>query len=259
MLPGRAESKRADPLSRARRYYRKQGFGRRIGFGERPALLVVDMQRDFLDPDAPATCAPMARERLPAVRTLLEAARQIRIPVFFSQGLVSPDLSDVGLWKAAAHAEGRVQVEGTAGAEIVPELAPLPGEHVIAKRRPSAFFRTDLETLLASLDVDTLIVAGTSMSGCVRATVVDAFSRDYRTMVVRECVIDRLPEVLEANLFDVDAKYADAVSLEETLTYFSTRSAEGAPVEALNGHLSVEAKPGSERPLRWVRRITLER
>jgi nicotinamidase-related amidase len=190
----------------------------RIGFGARPALLIVDMQRDFVDPDAPATCAPMAGERLPAVKELLNAARAAAIPVFFSQGLVSPDLADVGLWKGA-HAAGTVQVEGTPGAEIVAELQPQPGEKVIRKRRPSVFFATDLEVFLRGSHVDTLLLAGSSMSGCVRATAVDAFSRDYRTMIVRECVIDRSVAVLEASLFDMNKKYADVVALAEVIEY----------------------------------------
>lgn len=207
-----------------------QGYvDRRIGFGERPALLVIDMQRDFVDPDAPATCAPMAQERLPAIQRLLSAARDAAIPVFFSQGLVSPDLSDVGLWKSGPHADGRVQMEGTPGAEIVPELAPLSGEKVIRKRRPSAFFGTDLDVFLRGLRVDTLLMAGSSASGCVRATAVDAFSRDYRTIVVRECVIDRSEAVLEANLFDLDAKYADVVGLDEALAYLRSHADSRTP------------------------------
>jgi nicotinamidase-related amidase len=177
------------------------------------------MQRDFVDDDAPATCAPMAKERLPSIEQLLAVARGSGIPIFFSQGLVSPDLSDVGFWKGA-HAAGTVQVEGTRGAEIVDELRPRPGEKVIRKRRPSVFFATDFEVFLRGLSIDTLVLVGSSMSGCVRATAVDAFSRDYRTMIVRECVIDRSAAVLEASLFDVNAKYGDVVDLSETIAYF---------------------------------------
>ena len=213
----------ADPVDEGTRaIYASQGWGTtRVGFGERPALLIVDMQWDFVDPASPATCAPMAVDRLPDIRRLLEAARAARIPVFFSRGLVAPDLSDVGLWKGWAHRTGHSQVEGTRGAEIVPELAPLPGEHVVRKRRPSAFFASDLDVFLRGHRVDTLILAGSSMSGCVRATVVDGFSLDYRVMMVRECVVDRTLEVLERNLFDLDAKYADAVSLQETEAYLA--------------------------------------
>lgn len=191
----------------------------RIGFGARPALLIVDMQRDFVG-DGPASCTPMATERIPDIEQLLAAARRARVPVFFSQGLVSPDLSDIGLWKGP-HGEGKVQIEGTKGAEIVDELAPLPGEKVISKRRPSVFFATDFEVFLRGLGIDTVLLAGSSMSGCVRATAVDAFSRDYRTMIVRECVIDRTVQVLEASLIDMDSKYADVVSLEETVAYLA--------------------------------------
>lgn len=206
-----------------RAVYAAQGWGTtRVGFGERPALLIIDMQWDFVNPDAPATCAPMSGERLPDIRRLLDASRAARIPVLFSQGLVAPDLSDVGLWKGWAHATGHSQVEGTPGAEIVPELAPLPGEHVVRKRRPSAFFHSDLDVFLRGHRVDTVIIAGSSMSGCVRATVVDGFSLDYRMMMVRECVVDRTEEVCERNLFDLHAKYADAVTLAETLEYLQT-------------------------------------
>jgi maleamate amidohydrolase len=227
-----------DPIDEeTRAVYAGQGWGtQRVGFGERPALLVVDMQWDFVDPGSPSTCAPLAVDRLPDIRRLLDAARAAGIPVFFSQGLVAPDLSDVGLWKGWAHRTGHAQVEGTRGAEIVPELAPLPGEHVVRKRRPSAFFGTDLDVFLRGRRVDTLIVAGSSMSGCVRATVVDGFSLDYRVMMVTECVVDRTLEVLERNLFDMDAKYADAVGLAETLAYLATlpggRPAPGQPGSA---------------------------
>ena len=210
-----------DDATRSR--YAEQGWGTAPnGFGDRPALVIVDMQRDFVDPDSPSTCAPMAQDRMPAMRRLLDAAREATIPVFFTQGLVKPDLSDVGLWKGRAHRSGQCQIEGSPGAEIVPELAPREDEMVVQKRRPSGFFGTDLHRQLQSRGVDTVLLAGSSMSGCVRATAVDAFSHDYRTSVVRECVIDRTEEVLERNLFDIDAKYIDAVSLDQALEYLSS-------------------------------------
>ena len=217
------------PDEKTVRRYREQAFAEdRIGFGERPALLIVDMQNDFVDPEAPSTCAPLARQALPAIRTLLDAAREAPVPVYFSQGIVGRDLSDVGLWKSRHHREGRVQLEGTRGVEIVEELRPRANERVIQKRRPSAFFGTDLDILLRAHRADTLILAGSSMSGCVRATALDAFSHDYRTMIVRECVVDRSQSLIDSNLFDVDAKYADAVTLDETLAYLS-RIAAGRP------------------------------
>jgi maleamate amidohydrolase len=202
------------------RRYAEQGWGQsRIGFGERPALLVIDMQNDFVDPDSASTCAPMAQERIPRIRSLLEASRRADVPIFHTQGVVNPDLSDLGLWKGTAKRSGRCQIDGTRGVEIVVELAPLEGEPVIRKTRPSAFFGTDLHHRLQAAGVDTLLVCGASMSGCVRATVTDGFSFDYRVSVVRECVVDRSRALVTQNLFDVAAKYADDVSLEEAQAY----------------------------------------
>jgi maleamate amidohydrolase len=204
--------------------YRRQGMGQRIGFGTRPAVLVIDMQHDFCDPDAPTTLWPSIGETYAPIRTLSETARSRDVPVIYTTGLVAKDGSSAGLWryKQRYHAEGRIQIEGSRGAEIIEELAPLPGDRVIRKWRPSAFFRTDLEVFLGAQRIDTLLVCGTSVSGCVRATVTDGFMRDIRCMVVRECVADRTPEVMAANLFDMQQKYADVVTLAETLDYLGT-------------------------------------
>ncbi len=203
--------------------YKKQGFGvNRIGFGEKPAIVVVDMQKDFIDEDAPSTCHPSTTEIIPHIQRLLEKAREKNIPIFYSQGVVHPSLVEVGLWKSKAHKEGKVQIEGSKGVEITEKLQPAAEDFIIKKRRPSAFFRTDLDVYLSGLNIDTLILTGTSMSGCVRATATDAFMRDYRTMIVKECVADRVPEVLESNLFDVDAKYCDVILLQEALDYLET-------------------------------------
>ena len=203
--------------------YASQGMGQRIGFGERPAILVIDMQHDFCDPDAPTTLWPSIGTTYEPIRKLCASARSRRVPVLYTQGLVAVDGSSAGLWrlKMRAHGEGRVQIEGSKGASIIPELAPEPGDRVIRKWRPSAFFRTDFEVFLGSLRVDTLLVCGTSVSGCVRATVTDGFMRDIRCMVVRECVADRTPAVMEANLFDLNQKYADVISVSQALDYLS--------------------------------------
>ena len=194
--------------------YRKQGMGQRIGFGQRPAVLIIDMQHDFCDPEAPTTLWPSIGETYAPIRQLCASARARRVPVFYTQGLVAGDGSSAGLWryKQRYHAEGRVQIDGSKGAAIIPEVAPEPGDRIIRKWRPSAFFRTDFEVFLGVYAIDTLLVCGTSVSGCVRATVTDAFMRDIRCMVVREAVADRTPAVMEANLFDMDQKYADVVA-----------------------------------------------
>lgn len=178
-------------------------------------LVVIDMQRDFIAPESPLGCGTIGLSTVAAVSQLLATARSSGIPIVYTKALVRPDLSDHGLWKNGGQ-EPRV-VEGTTGAEIVPEIIPQAGDFVVLKRRPSAFFCTDLDIILRRLDADTLIVVGTTMSGCVRATVVDAFSRDFHVIVPPECVADRDMDVLTSNLRDVESKYASVVPLEHLI------------------------------------------
>jgi nicotinamidase-related amidase len=203
--------------------YARQGMGQRIGFGERPAVLLIDMQNDFCDPDAPTTLYPSIRSTYEPIKKLSAAAREKNVPVIYTKGLVAADGSSAGLWrlKMKHHGARGVQIEGGRGAEIVDELQPHPGDRVIGKWRPSAFFRTDLEVFLGVARIDTLLLCGTSMSGCVRATATDAFMRDIRVMIVREGVADRSEAVMEANLFDVDQKYGDVVTIDMCLAYLS--------------------------------------
>ena len=213
---------------RTQTLYSEQGMGLRIPPGERPAVLIVDMQNDFCDPDAPTTLWPSIGGTFEPIKRLCAAARERDIPVIYTQGMVAADGSSAGLWrfKQRFHAEMRIQIEGSRGAQIVRELTPQDGDRVIRKWRPSAFFRTDLEGFLGALRIDTLLCCGTSASGCVRATVTDAFMRDIRCMVIRECVADRTTAVLEANLFDLHQKYAEVVSLSNVLAYVASLSAE---------------------------------
>ena len=204
--------------------YAKQGMGQKIGFGAKPAVLIVDMQNDFCDADAPSTLHPSIISTIKPIKELALAARTMKVPVIYTQGLVAADGSSAGLWryKMRHHGLGNVQIEGSHGAAIIDELTPQPGDRVIRKWRPSAFFRTDLEVFLTVAGIDTLLLTGTSVSGCVRATAVDAFMRDIRPMIVREAIADRTLAVLEANLFDLQQKYGDVVSLNECLAYLVT-------------------------------------
>lgn len=215
-----------DDDDNTRTLYREQGMGLRIPPGERPAVLVIDMQNDFCDPDAPTTLWPSIGRTYDPIRRLCTAARERQVPVIYTQGLVAADGSSAGLWrfKQRFHAEMRVQIAGSRGAEIIDELTPQPGDRMIRKWRPSAFFRTDLEVFLGAQGIDTLLLCGTSVSGCVRATATDAFMRDIRCLLVRECVADRTPAVLDANLFDLQQKYAEVVTLLDALAYLATLS-----------------------------------
>jgi maleamate amidohydrolase len=211
------------PDSESNEIYAIQGMGQRIGFGRRPAVLLIDMQNDFCDPDAPTTLYPSIHSTYEPIKKLSRAARDHHVPVIYTQGLVAADGSSAGLWrlKMKYHGLSGIQIEGSRGAAIVDELAPQSGDRVIRKWRPSAFFRTDLEVFLGVRQIDTLLICGTSMSGCVRATATDAFMRDIRPMIVREGVADRSQAILDANLFDVDQKYGDVVTLDMCLTYVS--------------------------------------
>jgi len=211
-------------MSESVELYAKQGMGQKIGFGAKPALLIVDMQNDFCDADAPSTLYPSIMSTIEPIKQLAAAARARKVPVIYTQGLVAADGSSAGLWryKMKHHGLGNVQIEGSRGAAIISDLTPQAGDRVIRKWRPSAFFRTDLEIFLTVAGIDTLLLTGTSISGCVRATATDAFMRDIRPMIVREGIADRTQAVLEANLFDLQQKYADVVSLDECLAYLDT-------------------------------------
>ena len=218
-----APSSATRPDAASNELYARQGLGQRIGFGQRPALLLIDMQNDFCEPDAPTTLYPSITSTYEPIKQLSQAARAHQVPVIYTRGLVAADGSSAGLWrlKMKHHGLRGVQIEGGRGADIIDELTPQAGDRVINKWRPSAFFRTDLEVFLGVRQIDTLLICGTSMSGCVRATATDGFMRDIRCMIVREAVADRTPAVLESNLFDVDQKYGDVVTLASTLEYLN--------------------------------------
>jgi maleamate amidohydrolase len=196
---------------------RHAGFHGRVGFGERPALLVVDMNVGFTDPASPLAC-PLD-EVVAAVQQLLRASRVVGVPVIYTT--VAYD--EEGLETAAAFVDkipALATLEaGSRWVEIDPRIAPRADEPVLTKLFASAFFGTELAGLLDAAGRDSLIVAGASTSGCVRATVLDALQHGYRPVVPLEAVGDRNPEAHEANLYDIDAKYGDVVSLEETLAH----------------------------------------
>lgn len=199
--------------------YRQQGFGLRMGFGQRAAVLIVDMQNDFTDASAQTNASRSSQQAIPHILRLREVSRELGVPVFYSRGIVHPSRIDEGLWqeKSAGHRDGKVQIDGTWGAEICDELRPAPGEVVINKHKPSVFYASDFDVYLRSLKIDTLVICGSSTSGCVRATATDAFMREIRPILPPECQVDRDPDVMAANLFDLDSKYADVVPLDEVV------------------------------------------
>lgn len=205
-----------EEYDRLRAEFREKGFGRRVGFGQRPALLAVDLITGFTDLRSPL--AGELDSQLAATNDLLEPARAAGIPVIFSTVAYDAELREAGIWIRKIPANGRL-VEGSEWVEVDKRLNQQSGETTLVKKYASCFFGTDLIARLVSRRVDTLIITGCTTSGCVRATAVDSCSYGFHTIVVEEAVGDRaaLPHV--ASLFDIDAKYGDVVGLEETLGY----------------------------------------
>jgi maleamate amidohydrolase len=201
------------------------GFGRRIGFGERPAVLVIDVQNYMVGPPAgsphayPSACGAEAERALPAIAALLAAARAHGAPVVYTRNEYRRDGADMGVYRrkrGMPETEGWC-VAGSEGAQIHPAVAPADGDIVLPKGKPSAFFGTPLLGLLVDRGVDTVIVCGGSTSNCVRATTVDAASHNLRAIVVADCVFDRFEVSHLTALFDLDRQYADVVGLDAAL------------------------------------------
>ena len=201
-------------------FFAERGFGLRIGFGERPALILVDFLQAFTDPRQ-MLGADLDRE-IAAAQPLLGLAHGRGLPVLFSTVIYDDaDLADAGIW--ALKQKGCTTLRaGSDGVRLDPRLEFRPGDSLLVKKYASCFFGTDLVSRLNAHRVDTLIIAGCTTSGCVRATAVDAVQNGFRPMVVREAVGDRSAAAHRQSLFDLDAKYADVVSLDETLAYLAT-------------------------------------
>ncbi|RED00415.1 N-carbamoylsarcosine amidohydrolase [Ectopseudomonas oleovorans] len=197
-------------------------WGNRVGFGQRPALLLIDFMQSYTTPGAPLF-APGVVEAVAHSVALLAAARARGIPVIHSNIRYHPGhFADGGMWVKKAPVM-QDMVEGNPLVSFCPEVQPLPSEVVLTKQYASAFFGTSLAPMLHAMGVDTLIMLGCSTSGCVRATAVDAVQYGYRGIVVRECVGDRHQAPHEANLFDIDNKYGDVVSRAAALDYLATQ------------------------------------
>lgn len=189
--------------------YRRQGFGKESGFGDRPALLVVDFVNGFTDPDRFG--GGNILDAVTNTKALLAKARQASLPVAFTRVVYVADGSDAGVFCLKVPAL-RSLTEDAADGQIVSDLAPAMGEHVVCRIQPSAFFGTGLADWLVAHHVDTVLVAGCTTSGCVRASVVDSMSHNFRTVVVTDCVGDRAEAPHQASLFDMGQKYADLMT-----------------------------------------------
>ncbi|KAL3473156.1 Isochorismatase-like protein [Aspergillus californicus] len=206
--------------------YAQSGFAHRMGWGSRPALLLIDVCKAYWSADSPLSLLgnPAAEGAPDSMRRLLAAARKSNIPVIWTKvEYSSPDMADAGLFWRKSKTLDVWQKGDTRGLDACVEgLEPVVGDVVVSKKYASGFFGTTLGSELQTLNVDTVVICGVSTSGCVRATTLDAMQSGFRPMVVGSACGDRTPEIQNANLFDLDAKYADVVSEEEALEKLSS-------------------------------------
>jgi maleamate amidohydrolase len=212
-----------------RRIYESAGFGRKAELGKRPVILVVDVTKAFVGdkPEPilksiekfPNSCGEQGWKGVYNIRTLLSVAREYKIPIFYTCAPRENEFA-LGMW---AKKDSRV-VESSANdsntsVAIPREISPQPEDIILEKLKPSPFFGTPLLSYLINFRADTIVVTGCTTSGCIRAAVIDAFSYNYAVMVVEECTFDRGTLSHKVNLFDMDQKYANVVSLEAAKSY----------------------------------------
>ncbi len=195
--------------------YQKQGLGKRMGFGKRPAMLVIDFINGFNDPDLLG--GGNIQDAIDRTEELLAVARHFELPIVFTTHVYASDGSDDGLFNLKMDKMGDILADGSHAVQVVDQLEPRPGERIVKKHYPSGFFGTDLAGWLTARGVDTAIVTGCTTSGCVRATAVDAMGYGFRPMVPGDCVGDRALGPHEASLFDLDQKYADVMTMAEVI------------------------------------------
>lgn len=198
-------------------FFKERGFGLKMGFGKRPALILIDFVRAFTDPTK--MLGANLDSQIEAAGQLLGIAHEKKVPVIFSTVRYDDEgIADAGIWSLKQ--KGSVTLgKDTDGSLVDPRLDFQRGDSLLVKKYASCFFGTDLVPRLMSRQVDTLIIMGCTTSGCVRATAVDAVQNGFRPMVVREAVGDRSQAAHDQSLFDINAKYGDVVSLEETVQY----------------------------------------
>jgi nicotinamidase-related amidase len=208
-------------MSSLEQNYAHAGFGQRLQPGRRPALLIIDFVRAYLVQGSPLYAGvELARD---ASEQLLRTARSVGIPIFHTTVGYQPGGRDGGVFFRKVPALGCfVRGAHPELASFAVGLEPIDAETVIEKQYASAFFATSLASSLVALGVDTVLMCGVSTSGCVRASAVDACQHGFIPLVVRDAVGDRHPAPHEANLFDLQAKYAEVISLQDAQRYLTT-------------------------------------
>lgn len=210
-------------------------FGRRMGFGERPAVVVIDAQRYMVgesgsDAQWPSSCGDVGRRAVVEIARVVSAAQAARVPCFFTRFELDRDGSDMGVYRRKRDLleSDHWCLAGSTGSQLVPQLKPGPNDIAFVKKKPSGFHGTPLLGYLVERQIDTVIIVGGATSNCIRATVFDAASYNYRAIVPHEAVFDRIPISHAISLFDMDRQFADVVGVEQTLAYLRALSAPSA-------------------------------
>jgi maleamate amidohydrolase len=202
-----------------REFFEQRGFGQRLGFGEQPAVIVIDFMNAFTDASMPLGAE--LDDEIEATVQVLGAARAAKVPVFYTVAWYDEEgLADAGVWRRKQKGIAML-VAGTPAVELDARLGRRPDEAVVVKKYASSFFGTDLVARLNARRIDTLLITGCTTSGCVRATAVDAVQYGFVPVVVREAVGDRSQSAHEQSLFDLEQKYGDVVSLEEATAFLA--------------------------------------
>ena len=204
-------------------------FGRRIGFGSNPAIIVIDVQKFMIgDVDAPmdwpSNSGAGGHSAIPHIQAVLREARAQHVPCFFAAFEIDPSGKDMGVYRRKRDLLDTENwcLAGSAGAELLPQMEIADDDIVFVKKKPSGFHGTPLLGYLIEREIDTVIIMGGSTSNCVRATVFDASSYNFRTMVVQDGVFDRIPISHAISLFDMDRQFADVVPSADIIQYLST-------------------------------------
>lgn len=208
---------KSDQVVTDEEFFRQRGFGQTMGFGQRPALVIVDIIRAFTDPDMPLGSNLDAE--VAATNQLIDACRRTDVPLFFTTTAYDDaGLKDGGVWVLKQKGAATLR-SGTPAVELDPRLHHEAGDALIVKKYASCFFGTDLLSRLVAHGCDTVLITGCTTSGCVRGTAVDAVQNGFRPIVVRDAVNDRSKAAHEQSLFDLQAKYCDVVGTQEVLEY----------------------------------------
>ena len=217
-----------------KKVFHKSGYGTKAGFGNRPVLLVIDINYNFLGDkpkpildsieDWPNSCGEIGWNCLPNIKKVLNSCRNKKIPIIYTTGEVRNDKWDRGSWawkNQRTSSEKLSKNYNFDPNDIIEDIRPQSKDIIIKKLKPSGFYGTNLQSFLNLFSADTLLILGTTTSGCVRATAIDGFSANYRISIIEDCCFDRSEASHAINLCDLNAKYADVIKSEEVINYLS--------------------------------------